>query len=266
MRIIIFLLALIITSNVFSGEPDEKLHKQCLYPTVIIASSEGSSGTGVIIRSEKISEKEYYNVVISCNHILSKEMHIKYRVLRGEFKNWSDISNIMYYPATICMTNDKYDLSIICFLSSTEMPTAFLGTNTKTYIGNDVIKIGCGGQEFFRLDYGKVTGLNKDVGKLPKIHKGLTRTSMYTLPGDSGGPVFQDYEFIGVINSIQTANNPLKENEGMLLEHISYFVPIKFLVEWNKENNYFDFVFDKSKPLPQKELAILRIFQYEVSQ
>lgn len=260
MRIIIFLIVSLITTNVFSAAPDEKLHNQCLYPTVIVVSNEGSSGTGVIIRSEKINEKEYQNVVITCNHVLSTNPETLYRVFRGEYKDWSNLEKIVYYDAVVYDKNSKLDLSILFFSSAVKMPVAELGTDLKTYIGTEIFKIGCGGEEHFRLDYGKITALNKTLSH----SKGLTRTSAYTLPGDSGGPVFQEYKLIGIINSIKIADSPISE-EKMLLEHISYFVPISSLVEWNKQEKRFDFIFDSAKELPKIEFAKLQLLQYEIN-
>lgn len=260
MRIIIFLIASLITTNVFSATPDEKLHNQCLYPTVIVASNEGSMGTGVIIKSKKVGEKEYQNVVISCNHVLSSNPETVYRVFRGEYKNWSDLQKIVYYDAVVYEKNSSLDLSVLFFTSPIEMPTAELGVDLKTYIGTEIFKIGCGGEEHFRLDYGKITGMNKTLSH----SKGLTRASAYTLPGDSGGPVFQEYKLIGIINSIKIGDSPISENK-MLLEHISYFVPIKSLVEWNEKEKRFDFIFDSTKELPKIEFAKLQLLQYEVN-
>ena len=265
------LLTLIIASNVFSGEPDEKLHIQCLYPTVMIATNEGGCGTGTIIRSDKISEKEYRNVVLTCSHVLSEDSRVLYRVYRGEYKNWSDLEKIIHYPAVVCDKNVKLDLSVLVFISSIKMNVAVLGTDVKSYIGNEIFKIGFGGEEYFRLDYGKITFFNVDrvAGSLSvesAVKINLTRHSALTLPGDSGGPVFQEYKLIGITNSVKIIRNPVDEESKMLLGHIGYFVPISALIEWNKSEKNLDFVFDSTKELPKTDFARLNLLEYQVTQ
>ena len=262
-KILIFTLS--ITSTVFSAEPDEKLHNQCLYPTVLIATNDGSSGTGTIIRSDKIAENEYHNIVLTCNHLISPDPKVLYRVYRGQYKNWSDLEKTIFYPAVVYDKNSSIDVAIMCFISTTKMPVATLGTDVKSYVGNDIFKIGCGGEEPFRLDYGKITMFNVNRSPGNTSINGLTRHNAYTLPGDSGGPIFQEYKLIGITNSIKIISNPIDPEGQMLLEHIAFFVPLKKIEEWNKQEHTIDFIFNSAKEMPKVDFAILNLMNYSVS-
>ena len=55
------------SKKVSETQPDNKLHKQCICPTVMIGS-DWCYGSGVIVRSEKIGDV-YHNVAITCSHV-----------------------------------------------------------------------------------------------------------------------------------------------------------------------------------------------------
>lgn len=267
MKIIkILILTLSITSTVFSAEPDEKLHNQCLYPTVLIATNEGSMGTGTIVRSDKIAENEYHNIVLTCNHLISSNPKVLYRVYKGQYKNWSELEKTVYYPALVYDKNSTIDTAVLCFITTTKMPVAVLGTDVKSYIGTDVFKIGCGGEEQFRLDYGKITMFHANRAPSDSVIRDLTRHTAYTLPGDSGGPVFQEYKLIGITNSIKIITNPIDSQSKMILGDIAFFIPLKSVVDWNKQEHTIDFIFDSTKELPKIDFTLLNLMSYSVSQ
>ncbi len=52
------LILLFLSTSSYGGEIDEKLHKQCIFPTIIVGSEKGY-GTGFVIRSEKELDNKY---------------------------------------------------------------------------------------------------------------------------------------------------------------------------------------------------------------
>ncbi len=92
-----FIYTLFVTTVFFctfgkTAEPDKKLHKQCLYPTVkVTPNTRHSYGTGIIVRSVKIKEGEYHNVFITCAHVADSTE--QYVVKVYEYKNWSQEIN-----------------------------------------------------------------------------------------------------------------------------------------------------------------------------
>lgn len=195
---------------------------------MIVDSSE-SSGTCVIVKSTELEDGRFFNVAITCEHVVNP-LNDKY-VLLAEYVDWShaaagEISNAFVYSV-----NYDMDIAVICFITQKKQHEAVIGLDKKFYIGNEVMGIGCALRQFPRLDYGVVTGyFGNDV-----------RTSIHTIHGDSGGPVFHENELVGIKRMI-----PINRNQGMTspLYNISMFVPITALADWNKqENEAFNFIF-----------------------
>jgi len=234
----------------------EALHKECLYPTVRVQSVNGrASGSGVIIKSKKIKENQYINVVLTCAHVLSDNMD--YIILQGKYKNWSEflgyekpVACNMYYK------NNSNDVGILLFLSEKELPTAKLGLKENIYIGNDVFKIGCGGDLFVtppRMDKGIVTSIIS-LGNNSKI----IRTSAFTIPGDSGGPLYHDNKLVGLIRAIRLLNGKV------LAYKISFAVSIDILPSLNKETkNALAFIYNDEYEMPVIPAYRLRFDRYE---
>ena len=189
---------MMIMSPVFSGEPDKKLHEKCIYPTVMITNANGSgSSTGTIIRSEKMKDGKYHNVAITTAHgLINKVM-----VTLPNYENWSEIGEVIRYPAVLYYTNKKVDLAVVIFVSEKHLYTADFGFKEKIYIGNKILRVGCGLGDAPRLEEGVITGVN-----MPSIANTMVyRMSIYTLPGDSGGSVYnEDYLIIGFTQSIRS--------------------------------------------------------------
>jgi S1-C subfamily serine protease len=245
----IFLLLSIISnlhaSTVFSGEPDKKLHLECLYPTVMITNSRGSQGTGVIIRSDKIKDGLYHNVVLTCNHITANKS-AKYKIFKPVYKEWSKLKDLEAYPARIYAQNQAEDLAIMIFKSTTQLEAAQLNLEPKLYIGNEVFRIGNGQEQQTRLDYGRITSLDSIVNDKSE----LIRTSIFTLSGDSGSPVYEDYKLVGIMIAVHRVSESK-------IDHISYFVPIQKLVKWDKTSGTISFAYDKTQSLPVFEYFML---------
>lgn len=234
---------MIYVSPVFSGEPDKKLHEKCLYPVVqIINSDNRGSCSGVILRSEKISNNKYHNVVVSTAHGMTLD---KVSIKVPTYSNWSEISKTTVYPGLVYCNDASADLMATVFVSERKMYTADLGLNQKLYIGNKIIRVGCGLGDAPRLEEGFITGINMRNFNQGKVH----RMSIYTLPGDSGGPVFEDYKIIGWTQSIRTnLENPFLKQH---FYHYAMCIRIQDLYKLvETEKGGLDFIVDKSESLP----------------
>jgi len=242
-------------TTVFSDEPDKILHEKCLYPTVMVAlRGEGrtySRGTGVIIRSEK-ADDAYFNVVVTCHHVLANtDMAIKLPI----FKNLSTFEKWEIFPAINFAGNKDNDLGIVLFVSSKPMPTANWGMDEKLFMGTKVMKIACGNGEDPRLDWGYINSLNNAKHE----YSGKIRTSIVTILGDSGGPVFCDYKIIGLVQSIKMMG-------GTPVTCISNVIPASLFKKWNEEEkDRLSFIYNPEKKLPTLSFAIAKFESYEIN-
>lgn len=250
MKRMILALSLIV-SSLFSQDVDKKLHQKCLYPTVYIGNIKKTGfGSGVIIRSDKVGD-EYKNVFITCNHLFYYGDYTGYEVKQFIYEDWSQVKTTKSYPCYVYGMNPELDLAVGVFYSEEEMPIAQINMNSKAYIGNDIFRIGCGLGEEPRLDYGKITGIKVNITR-PHI-----RTSIHTIPGDSGSPVFQDYEIIGIMVSIRSLRN-------IPIFNISYMMPIRGFKTWSEGNNHsMDFVYKDSR-LPEFPFLCLKMKEFQM--
>lgn len=232
------------------GEVDKKLHQDCLYPTIYVGRADQSGyGSGVVVRSDKVKDGLYKNVFITCAHLID-ESAIDYEVKQYIYENWSQVKETKSYPAVFFAYQKDMDVAIGVFYSSELMPTAKLDFDPKLFIGNEVFRIGCGLGDDPRLDYGKVTALRRTP-------KPSFRTSVMTVPGDSGSPLFHDYKVIGIQVSIRSYRN-------LPVFSISYTVPLERFKNWNGSNNG-DFEFAWSgKALPEMVYRYLQFREYEI--
>jgi len=223
--------------TVYSDTPDKTLHSQCLYPTIKVVSGESAgSGTGFIVRSEKTYDGKYGNVAITCAHVLTGGL---YYAGVPSYEDWSILKSYQMYPIYSHLIDQQNDLAIIVFKTDSQMPTVELDFDSKLYIGSDIFRIGCGLSDDPRLDYGKITSVGKDY----------FRTSVFTLPGDSGGPVFHKNKVIAFIRAIRTIKT--KENAMNHIYNVSYGVRLNVLKEIdNNLDNSLDFIYDDSKSIP----------------
>jgi S1-C subfamily serine protease len=244
-------LLLLFTSCLFAGTPDKELHQKCLYPTIYVGRADQMSyGSGVIVRSEKIEDHKYKNVFITCAHLESSN-YFDYEVKQVIYENWSEIKSTKTFPAFFYAANKELDLAVGVFYSEDEMPVAPMDFEPKLFIGNEVFRIGCGLGDEPRLDFGKVTQFKKN------ILKQFIRTSVHTVPGDSGSPLFHEYKVVGIMVSIRShRNNPVFG--------ISYAIPIERFKAWSKDsNNFLDFIWS-NKEMPKLPFYYLNLREYEV--
>ena len=103
----LFLLFFFIVNTCHAGVPDETLHKNCLYPTILVAKSNSNgSGSGTIIRSEKSKDNLYKNCFITCGHICDGSIS-DYTIKIFFYENWSQIKEIKTYKGTIYSANSR---------------------------------------------------------------------------------------------------------------------------------------------------------------
>ena len=211
------------SATVFSGEPDKPLHEKCIYPTVMVLNEDIlGNGSGVIVRSVKV-EKEYENYVITCAHILgeSEELkNVKILIKIGIYENWSTLVGSKQHSCEIVAFNKQKDIAILKFKSESVVSVADMNLKPELYIGNDVLRIGCGFGEPFRVDYGKITSLDKSVGS---FIKNTYRVSIPTIMGDSGGPVYHEGKIIGIAESIRMAQIGSSSSP---VPHMCYVIPL----------------------------------------
>lgn len=248
MRLKPFLLAFAVLAwpyLVFSAEPDELMHKKCLYPTVMVSPlRESSGGSGVIVRSDKVGA-EYRNLVLTCEHNYGSKPE-PFIVSVAKYEDWSTFKGYDTYLSRVYAADARYDLALVVFTSKTEMPVADLGFDEKLYIGTDVLRVGCGLLDEPRIDTGKVSALRTPMpGAEP-----LIRTTAFTVMGDSGGPLFHDNKLVGITRMIRAVR-------GTPMHNISYAIPLGDVKKWDaSQKNSFGFVY---KPTPQPVLPYLRL-------
>jgi S1-C subfamily serine protease len=237
-----------------ADEPDIELHKKCLYPTVRV-ENEGSGGTGVIVRSDRVGDKEYRNVAITCAHVIHPLSRYKVRV--PTYEEWSTFVEFEDYPCRVYGKNEDADLTVLLFTTPRPMPVATFGFRESLYIGTDVYHIGCGLGPEPRLDYGKITSLGSKIeGHSAKAY----RTSMNMVPGDSGGPVFHKHRLVGFSQAIKVL---CFRGFPTPITHISYIIPVERVKTWDeKENNTLHFIYKERHDLPELPFAILRLEEY----
>jgi S1-C subfamily serine protease len=235
----LFLLFFFIANTCYAGIPDETLHKNCLYPTIMISKSNHGFGSGVIIRNEKTKNNLYKNCFITCGHICDETIS-DYNITVFFYENWSQIKEVKTYKGTIYSANSDSDIAVGFFYSDRELPTAKLDFSQKLFIGNEVFKIGCGLGDEPRLDYGRITTYRKG-------NKPYFRTSTEVVPGDSGCPLFHENKVVGIIVS-------MRANDKELIHFISFAVPLERFKTWDKN---LAFIWDEAKPMPEMPFMYL---------
>lgn len=230
-----------------AGEVDEKLHQKCLYPTVYVGRADQSGyGSGVVVRSEKITDSLYKNVFITCAHLIDDSV-LDYEIKQYVYEDWSQVKEVKNYPAIFFGYNHALDIAIGVFYSDQEIPTANLDFEPKLFIGNEVFRIGCGLGDDPRLDYGKLTAYKKTP-------KPTFRTSVMTVPGDSGSPLFHNYKVVGIVVSVRSFRN-------LPVFAISYAIPLERFKTWNDMyNDDLSFAWTDKK-LPEMVFRYLKFKQ-----
>jgi len=233
-------------SVVNCGEPDERLHHKCMYPTIMVYDYAGCSGSGVIVRSVKYDENLYLNVALTCDHVIDSMKDVKVNTIA--YKNWSmpNYQTAQEHDAIVQYTNKDADIAVLFFFSNTEMPTAELGLSESIYVGNDIITFGCALGTTPRCSFGKVTGVSEN-----KVN-----ADVLTIPGDSGGPVYHDYKLIALKQAIRLFPSDNNYESPDKIYHHSINTLLKQLVEIDKVSNV-SFVYNNKETLPKLQAIIL---------
>lgn len=240
LKVLLFSFFYFSSTFLFSGEPDKILHKKCIYPTFVIHTANYNHGTGVVIRSEK-EDYGYVNVALTCAHVVKSMLYSKhYRIVYiKKYKDWSTISEVSS-AERIKIHNINYyvDIAVISFVTNEKMPTAEISID-KLYLGNDIFGVGCGLMQAPRLDYGKLT----------KISPHSYRSSLFTVPGDSGGPVYHGYYLIGLKKAINSVVFQGRRHPTFKISHISPMVALK---KWDDDSgNGLEFLYKRDLPIPK---------------
>lgn len=263
---------ILISTTLFSGEPDKKLHEMGLYPTIKLTfqacecsecmehpESAQAIGSGVIVRSEKsigqFFKNKYVNTVITAAHNI-KHFNPPLKIHVGKYKNWSELDDFDTYEAIVYAKNQELDIAVLLFVSDKKMNVAKLTADKKLYLGEKVIRFGFGMGDDIRFDEGKITGV-KTI--LPKSMAGMARMNAHTIFGDSGGPVYDsEYDVIGITHAIRST--------GMsLLTEQSYFSPTHNIKVWNEStNNSLGFVYKSTEQSPNSSLFELWLSEHQI--
>lgn len=218
---------------------EEVFLKNCLYPTItVINKTKESTGTGVCVQSHKISNNLYFNVLLSCEHVVSPKLILAEHIYENKF-----YTDKMYMHEAITLDKSKEsDISIIVFISQKKMHNADVDFDANLKLKDEVFLIGCGLSGPPRFSDGKITEIGPS-----KINTNQIRTTVCMVPGDSGGPLYnKENKLIGIANSIKTL-----EHRGINhpIPAISYFKSIKLFDKLYNKPEY-DFVFGKQKCPP----------------
>lgn len=246
---------MVVTMSVFSlaGEPDKVFHEKCLYPTVMVMNQTPKGvGTGVIVKSVK-KDDHFENFVLTCAHVLvpmpmeepeeqapppppnqaasatlaypiairRDKYEVKVRI--GVYENWSTLVGSKDYDCKVLYTDKNKDIAIVVFDTENQNQIAEVDKDPKLYIGNDVVKVGCGLSEPFRIDHGKITSVSKSIGNMIKD---TYRVSAPTVMGDSGGPVYHENKLVGLSQAVRSA--PISGTPfSTFVPHMGYMLPVK---------------------------------------
>lgn len=182
MRIIITFLFILLCSVTTGFESQSKPSlEKCLYPVVMIENNKlSSTGTGFIIKSIKMKEKErYLNFCISCEHILDSG---KVSVSTSDYKKPFDFVGFNKHKGIVISKDKEMDMSILCFISETKNKEAMLNMNFDPEVREQVFTIAHGMAEPARYSEGIITSLDSKNNEI--------KTSVNILFGDSGAPLF----------------------------------------------------------------------------
>ena len=228
MRLILFFLALCI-NLAYASEPINKhFFDKSLLPTIqVVNKNKQISGSGIILKSFKLSDNKFINYAISCQHIVSPIMTVNTFM----YKDYNFFTGQLNHGCCLIEEDKMQDLSIVAFLSTNRLEVAKIGTAYSLKILEQVYAIGCGLEEYPRFTEGKINGL-------PLIRNNLNdlRTTVPIVPGDSGCALFnQKNEVVGIANSIRKLNS---NGISYPIEGISTFKPIDLIFKSFSSKTY----------------------------
>lgn len=227
---------------------EEKFLSKCLYPTVTIINPKKSvTGTGVIVKSKKINDNQYCNIVFSCEHVINNRVQVAEHIYEEIYFN----NKISRRNAYTLAKNEEFDISILIFLSDKQMPVADVIYDNYFKLRDEVFLIGCGLSGSPRFSDGKVTDMATNRKNLHYIG-----SSVSMVPGDSGGPLFnKDYKVVAIANAIKTTDH---NGINIPITNISFFKPTQLFPKCFSKDE-FDFVYsnDNFPPIIMDYLWLL---------
>lgn len=228
MRLILFFLTICV-SYVCASQPfNKEFFDKSLVPTVqVVNKNKQISGSGIILKSFKLTDDKFINYVISCQHIVSPRMSVN----TFSYKDYNFFNSQKNHGCCLIEEDKTQDLSILAFLSTNRLQVAKVGTAYNLRLLDQVYAIGCGLEEYPRFTEGKINGL-------PWIKNDLNdlRTTVPIVPGDSGCGLFnQKNEIVGIANSIRKLNS---NGISYPIEGISTFKPIDLIFKSFNSNTY----------------------------
>lgn len=216
----------------------DEIHKNCYDSVALVqAVDKSANGTAVIVQSKKIDSDLYMNTVFSAEHIFAKPMCLVPLIRDEGFVETEESLALQ-----IIYKNSDTDLALASFLSAREFPVADLDFKTVPKMRDKVFLIGCGLGQPMRYSEGLVTGLGPNKKKYENI-----QTSIYTVPGDSGSPVYLNQKVIAITSSIRSFQS---DGHVMAANEIALCKPIK-LYENVLYTEKYNFILDQKKPLPK---------------
>ena len=249
-------IAILLFSYLIHIQNQKYLKNRCINSTICIYNEKkGVSGSGVIVRSEKINSL-YYNVVITSAHLTSEDKRLNlsgYEVKIPIFEK----SKILYYekyPCFIYETNETCDLGVVIFSSSRRLECSNVNFCQNLEIDDKIMKIGYGLGDDLRIDRGDITSVCTSLNDKENLY----RMNAFTIFGDSGGPVFYNYKLVGITCGIRSS--------GILnnIYNMSYARPINDLKNWKKELNNIEFAYDHSKKIPKIPIYFLEFNNWTI--
>lgn len=230
---------MLIFGLMYTVNKKEEFINQSLKPTIqVFNSARSTTGTAVVVRSDKADHGFYFNTAFSCEHVISPKILVQTYIYKDKRYTREDEK----VPAA-CVAFDKdLDVSIISFYSTKKLSCCKLDYNNDLDLFDQVNAVGCGLSENPRFSEGKITGLSPDKENLSVI-----RTNVPLVPGDSGCGLFNNKnELVGISNSIRKM---LVDDQMYPVEGISIFKPVS-LIKKKFDNKMYNFVFANEKIPP----------------
>ena len=229
----------------------QEIDKKCYDSVVLLKSLDKSStGSAVVVQSREIGKNLYMNTIFSAEHIFAKPMYAIPLSYNDGF-----IEQDEPFALQTIYKNQDTDLALASFLSIKELPVADLDFITLPKPRSKAFLIGCGLGQPLRYSEGLITGFGPQKNKLEYI-----QTSIYTVPGDSGCPVYYNNKVIGITSSIRSYQI---ENQVLAANEIALCKPIKLYEPLLKTEKY-NFILDDKKQYPRIMADWLWIIDAEI--
>ena len=223
------------------GVPDIKIVEDQMQKTIckIYCKNNNKLGTGFLCELKMQDSNSIVNVLITCNHILSKDEIKIGQVIIISFNNENEYFKITIDESTRKYTNIDYDITIIEIRHNKYREISFLEIDddiskenqTEEYKNNDIYLLHYQQGQQVVLSSGKI--INLDIKQIKIKHNGTTQE------GSSGSPIINknSYKVIG----IHTGNNQKEKlNDGTFIKKPidAFFEKYKnALINHKKESN-----------------------------